>query len=130
MLILKVQFGRIEVNIFKIIIIKRSPGYFFFELLWILFLDAWLSPEGSYEIRSVCLLALPFIFPSVSFLGIGSLIFSETLHDVRGLYIVGCNRARFFEKYSHQAEMTKNGQKWLKKKSFGLFKQMISLVLS
>ena len=48
---------------------------------------------------------------SVSFLGIGSLVFSETQHGVRGPYIVMCDRAGFFGKNPHWANMTKNGPK-------------------
>ena len=38
--------------------------------------------------------------------------------------------ARFFGKNPHQAKMTKNGQKWPKNMVFGLFKKIMSLVLS
>ena len=41
-----------------------------------------------------------------------------------------CDRARFFGKNPHQAKMTKNGQKWPKYWGFGLFKKIMSLVLS
>ena len=59
-----------------------------------MFLDPWPWPEGSYELGSV----LPSIhlsvrwsvLPSVllygSFLGIGSLVFSETVYVVRAPY--------------------------------------------
>ena len=67
------------------------------------FLDPWLWPEGSCELGSV----LPFAFssfhsfrPSVllseSFLGIGSLDFSENEHGIRGLCVVVHDRAGFF----------------------------------
>ena len=55
------------------------------------FLDPWLWPEGSYELRSVC-----FVLLSRSFLGIGSLVFSETQYGVRGLCVVVHDSARFF----------------------------------
>ena len=46
-------------------------------------LDSRTWPEGSYELG----LVIPsFCLPSNSSLGIGSLVFSETLHSVRGLY--------------------------------------------
>ena len=38
--------------------------------------------------------------------------------------------AGFFEKNPYQAKMTKNGQKWPKNRIFGLFKKIVSLVLS
>ena len=41
-----------------------------------------------------------------------------------------CDRARFFGKNPHQSKMTKNGQKWPKYRGFGLFKKIMSLVLS
>ena len=76
---------------------------------------------------SVLLSIPPSVFPSVSFLGIGSLDFSETQHGVRGLYIVVCYRARFFGKNPHWAKMVKNGPKNM---VLGLFKKMTSLVFS
>ena len=45
-------------------------------------------------------------------------------------YIITCNRAGFFGKNPHWAKMTKNGQKWPKNRVFGLFKKIMSLVLS
>ena len=41
-----------------------------------------------------------------------------------------CDRAGFFGKNPHLAKMTKNGQKWPKNMVFGLFKKIMSLVLS
>ena len=41
-----------------------------------------------------------------------------------------CDRARFFGKNSYWAKMNRNGQKWPKNRVFGLFKKIISLVLS
>ena len=79
------------------------------------------QPDGSYKIRSVRLSVLPSVLLSVRFLGIGSLVFSETYHDVRGPYIVVCDRARFFGKNPHQAKISKNGQKCPKNMIFGLF---------
>ena len=70
---------------------------FFCLLLLLLLLDPQPWPEGSYElaVRPFVLLSL---FPSTgSFLGIGSLVFSETQHGVRGPCAVH-GRARFFEK--------------------------------
>ena len=64
---------------------------------------------------------------SVSFVRIGSLVFSETWHGVRGPYIVVRDRAGFFEKNPHRAKRTKNGQKWLKNMVFGIFKKIRSL---
>ena len=52
--------------------------------------------EGSHKIGYVC----PSFRASVSFLGNGSLVFSENQDGVRGPYIVVCDRARFFWKKS------------------------------
>ena len=77
--------------------------------------------EGSHKIGSV----RPSFRLSLSFLG--SL---ETLHGVKGPYIVVCGRAGFFGKNLHQAKMTKNGQKVAQNMFFQLFKKIVSLVLS
>ena len=70
---------------------------FFCLLLLLLLLDPQPWPEGSYEL-AVRPFVLPSLFPSTgSFLGIGSLVFSETQHGVRGPCAVH-GRARFFEK--------------------------------
>ena len=65
------------------------------------FLDPWLWPEGSYEWGSLCLSVFVSFHLSVclsgSFLGIDSLVFSETQHSVRGLWVVH-DRAGFFLK--------------------------------
>ena len=45
------------------------------------------------------------------FLGIGSLVFSETQHDVRDSYIVVCDRAGFSGKNPQQIKMVQNGPK-------------------
>ena len=86
----------------------------------------WPQPEGPYKIGSAC---LSFCL-SVSFLRIGSLVFSETQHGVRGPYLVICDRAGFFGKNPHRAKTTENGQKWPKNMGFGLFRKITSLVLS
>ena len=67
----------------------------------------WSRREGSYKIRFVC----PFFHLPISFLEIGSLVFSETLHNVRGPYIAVCDRAGFFGKNLHRVKMVKNGPK-------------------
>ena len=48
------------------------------------FLDPRLRPDGSYQLGSVCPSFNPFVLLFRSFLGINSLVFSETQHDVRG----------------------------------------------
>ena len=53
----------------------------------------------------------PSVFPSGSFLGIGSLVFSETQHGVRGPCLVVRDRARFFRKNLFAPKMGKMGQK-------------------
>ena len=78
----------------------------------------------------VCPSFCPAFDLSVWFLGIGSLIFSETYHGVRGPYISGWNWSRFFKANCRRAKMTKNGPKWPQNMVFGLFKKMVSWVLS
>ena len=85
-------------------------------------LDPWPWLEGSYKIGPVC----SSFHLSISFLGIGLLVFSETELNVRGLYIVVCGSRIFCKKYPSG----KNGQKWPKNMAFGLFKKITSLVLS
>ena len=51
--------------------------------------------------------------PSDSFLGIGYLVFSETLHGSRGPCGGVHAGAGYFFKNPYQAKMAKNGQKWL-----------------
>ena len=41
-----------------------------------------------------------------------------------------CDKAGFFGKNPHWAKLTKNGEKWPKNRVFGLFKKIMSLVLS
>ena len=82
----------------------------------------WPRPEGSYKIGSAC----PSFCLPVSFLGIGSLVFSGTKHNVRDPYIVVCDSWIFWKK----SPSGKNGQKWPKNMVFGLFKKIMSLVLS
>ena len=60
---------------------------------------------------------------SVSFHGIGSLVFSETWQAVRSPYIVICDKAGLFGKDPHRA-------KWPKSRVFWPFKKIMSLVLS
>ena len=69
------------------------------------FLDPWPWPEGSCEIGSV----RPSFRLSVSFLGIGSLVFPETQRGVRGPYRVVYD-SQIFGKNRHQAKITKNGK--------------------
>ena len=68
----------------------------------------WKGPmnQGLFVLPSFC----PFVLLSRSFLGNGSLVFSETQHGVRGPCVV-CDRARFFEKKS----CPKNGENGQKK---------------
>ena len=47
-----------------------------------------------------------------------------------GPYIVICDRAEFFGKNPHATKMTKIDQKWSKNRFFGLFKKIMSLILS
>ena len=64
-------------------------------------------PEGSYELKSVC----PSILPPGSFLRIGSLVFSESQHGVRGPCVVERDRARFFENNIFAQKIGKMGKK-------------------
>ena len=65
-------------------------------------------PEGSYELG--CLSFCPSALPSGTFLGIGSLVFSETRHGVRGPCGDALDRARFFG----GENCPKNGENGLK----------------
>ena len=97
-------------------------------------LDPQPGPEGCYKTGSVCLSFCPSFHLSfrlsISFLGNGSLVFSETQHGVRGPYIVVCDRTRILGKRPCWAKMTKHRQKWPQNRVFGLFKKIKSLVLS
>ena len=82
-------------------------------------------PEGSCEIGSFRL----SFRQSVSFLRVGSLVFSETKHDVKGLYIVACHSWIIWKELSsgkNNQKMVKNGPKT----GFVLLKKISSLVLS
>ena len=70
------------------------------------------------------------ILLSSSFLRIGSLVFSETLFDVRGPYGDKHDRAQYFWKNPIQAKMTKNVQEWPKNRISVLSRKIFSLVLS
>ena len=83
-------------------------------------LAPWPRLEGSYNIGSI----YPSFHLPVSFLGIGSLVFSETYHNVRGPYMVLCDSRIFWKKNPSG----KNGQRWPKNMVFGLFKKIMSLV--
>ena len=85
-------------------------------------LAPWPRLEGSYNIGSI----YPSFHLPVSFLGIGSLVFSETYHNVRGPYMVLCDSRIFWKKNPSG----KNGQRWPKNMVFGLFKKIMSLVFS
>ena len=82
----------------------------------------WSQREGSYKIRFVC----PSFHLPISFLGIGSLVFSETQLNVRGHIQLCVTELDFWKKIPSG----KNGQKWPKNMVFGLFKKIASLVLS
>ena len=74
-----------------------------------------LAVAGTVLWITVCPSFHPSVVLSRSFLGIASLVFSETQHDVRGPCGVACGRARFFgKKMCHKC--IKNGPK------IGLFK--------
>ena len=62
----------------------------------------------------------------ISFLGIGSLVFSGTWHGVRGPYKVVCDSQIFWKK----SPTGKNDQNWPQNRVFGLSKKITSLVLS
>ena len=65
----------------------------------------------------------------VSFLRIGSLFFSETQHAVRGPSIVICDSWIFWKTFL-LPKNGQNGSKMTQKRVFGLFKKIMSLVLS
>ena len=81
-----------------------------------------LASERRVISNMICLSVLP---SAHNFLGIASLVFSETQHNVRDPYIVVCDSWIFWKK----SLSDKNGQKWPKNMVFGLFKEIKSLVL-
>ena len=87
--------------------LKQDLVYFHQSLAEQRLLDPWPRLEGPYKIGFVC---LSFRL-SVRFLGIGSLVFSETYHNIRGPYIVVCDRAGTFGKNLHRAKMIKTDPK-------------------
>ena len=68
-----------------------------------------LSRKG--PIKRVCSSFRPSFRLSLSFLGIGSLVFCKTKHAVRSPYIVVCDKAGFCVKNAHRAKMTKSNPK-------------------
>ena len=62
------------------------------------FWDPWPWLEGSYELGSLCLSFCSSVLPCRSFLGIGSLVFSETQHSVRRPCVVVRSKAIFLKK--------------------------------
>ena len=88
-------------------------------------LNLWPRVEGSYKIKSVC----PSFHLLVSFLGISSLVFSETLKlnfMLKAIYSYVWQSWIFLKKFPSG----KNGQKWPKHMVFGHFKKIKSLALS
>ena len=69
-----------------------------FWLLLLLLLDPQPWPKGSYELGSALLSFHLSVFLFRSFFGIGSFVFSETQHGVRGPCVVVRGRVRFFGK--------------------------------
>ena len=66
--------------------------------------------EGSYELWSVC----PSVLPSGSFLGIGSLFFSETQHVLRAHVLLCMTEPDYLKKIfmpKKWGKFAKNGQK-------------------
>ena len=63
-----------------------------------MFWDPWPWLEGSYELGSLCLSFCSSVLPCRSFLGIGSLVFSETQHSVRRPCVVVRSKAIFLKK--------------------------------
>ena len=95
---------------FIFIFVKVSFFFFFFFFLTYGLSQKGLIKQGSPVRPSV----RPIFRLSVSFLRIGSLVFSEIQHGVRDQYIVMCNSAGIFGKNPHRAKipkMVKNGQK-------------------
>ena len=74
--------------------LKQDLVYFQQSIAEERLLYPWSRQEGSHKIRFVC---FSFHLP-ISFLGIGSLDFSETYHNVKGPYIVVCESWIFLEK--------------------------------
>ena len=92
------------------------------------FLDPRSFPEGSYELGlSFHLPVLLSVLLSGSFLGTGSLVFTETLYVVRGPYRDVHDRTQFFfGKNPLPAKVTKNGLKMAQKLVFWLLRKICS----
>ena len=88
-------------------------------------LNSQLWQEGSYELWSSLLSS---VCPFDSFLGIGSLVFSETLHGIRGPCGDVNAGARYFWKIPI-IKMTENRKKW-QETGFWDFENQLELVLS
>ena len=89
-------------------------------------------PEGSYEIGSVRLSIFPSGRPSfnlsVSFLRIGSLVFSKPLHGVRGPCHVVLDIVGFFLKKLFAPKIRKMGQKCNENRVFKIYWKIWSLI--
>ena len=70
-------------------------------------------PEVSYELGSIC----PSVLPSGSFFVIGSLVFSETQHGVRGHVLLCVTEPDFLKKIF----LPHRWGKWAKNKVFNFF---------
>ena len=107
----------IAVNI-DILIVSIISCFWLLILVVVLvvLLDPRLWVEGSYELGSVLLSFRPSVLLSGSFLGIDSLIFSETQHGVRGPCVVVHDRVGFVKKNffcpKNGENGLKTGQKW------------------
>ena len=106
------RFAKAEIKLRRTTLEKLSCG----------FLDLWLQPERSYKLGSV----LPSVHLSSSFLGIGSLVFSETLYGLRGPYSVLQNSI-FLEKLP-SSKNDQNRSKIVQKWAFAVFTKIYSLV--
>ena len=104
----------------KLCIFKKGINQVFFNILLglypILITEKVIGPLALASrvlwIR-VCPSVLPYFYPGRSFLGIGSLVFSESQHCIRGLCGVVRDRGRFFGK-----KITPKMGKWVKNKVF------------
>ena len=70
---------------------------------------------------------LGFLDVWLSFLGIDSLIFSDSVHEVRGPCVIVRDRAHFFWKISFSAKRAKKAPKGPKNRVFGPLRRIDSL---
>ena len=79
------------------------------------------SRTASYEITLVHLSVCPYVRPSLSFLKIGSLVFSDIAHDDSWPWYLMTDRARFLKTNFGGSNLGQMGQNWAQNLVFCYF---------